>query len=109
MRLQIALRGGGGKPGTVELDQPALYWDTRLHLTLLAALDEFRQFRQHLISSQVETPVKSSSNSTVSWILTLKGKTIICATLSPKHTVQLQAGWFYFYIYINSGLRKFFF
>lgn len=99
MRLQVSARAA--KPGTIDVDQPSIYWDPRLHLAMLQVLDEWRQFRQHMIRSSSDASFaqdagsesgSKSSGKTNGWTISLKGKTTICAALSPQHTVQLQAG-----------------
>ena len=78
------------------MDQLSLHWDPRLHLAVLQVLEELKLFRNHVkLSPSVESPPSTpdqETNARKSWIVSLKGKSNICAALSPSHTIELQAG-----------------
>jgi len=97
LRLQIAVRKTtDGRPGTVDIDQLSFHWDPRLHLAVLQVLDELKLFRSHVKSSSVESPplapLSKEAPSRKSWIVSLKGKSKVCAALSLHHSIELQAG-----------------
>ena len=100
LRLQIALRKTiDGRPGTVDIDQLSLHWDPRLHLAVLQVFDELKLFRNHMKLSPTDespppVPHSEETASRKSWVVSLKGKTTICAALSPQHTIELQAGYY---------------
>jgi hypothetical protein len=95
-RLQLSLRKST-KSGTIDVNQLGLNWDTRLHMTVLQVIEEWKTFRNRFNQSKpVKIPtVKDSEQETKqNWTLSLKHKTTICAVFSPTHTIQFQAGIF---------------
>lgn len=90
-RLQVAVR----KPvkGTIDLEEASLSWDTRLHMSVLQVFDEWKQFASR-ISYHRPRPVEARDPQArkLPWIVSLKGKSTICATLSPRHIVELNTG-----------------
>lgn len=81
--------------GTVDVDQLGLNWDSRLHMAVLQVIEEWKTFRNHFRQPPTERNLaseKTDIDTKPSWTISLKHKTNICAVLSPKHTIQLQAG-----------------
>lgn len=84
------------KASTLDVEQLGLHWDTRLHMAVLQVVDEWKTFRSQVQGTKpLEVPkVNAHTEPDVkrTWIVSLKGRSVVHATLSPSHSIELQAG-----------------